>query len=225
MADYIDIYCERTAQGVLNEPLNALTNIAFFVAAVMAFRLMWRKTKDDGGGLDMCVLLMIIVLCAIGAGSFLFHTLATGWAQLADTTPILLFQIMFLSVYARRVIGFRGPMTIFLVGLFFAFAMAFGLMPQDWMNGSMGYAPALLFLSGLGVYHAATDKTDRFGLLLASTVFLVSLMFRTSDQAVCWILPTGVHFFWHILNAVVLYLCLRVLIVNRTQPVATTDPL
>lgn len=26
---YVDLYCERTAPGVWNEPLNALSNLAF----------------------------------------------------------------------------------------------------------------------------------------------------------------------------------------------------
>ena len=29
----IDAYCERVAQGLFGEPLNALSNLAFFVAA------------------------------------------------------------------------------------------------------------------------------------------------------------------------------------------------
>jgi hypothetical protein len=34
----IDLYCERTAPGLLNEPLNAISNLAFFAAAIVAAR-------------------------------------------------------------------------------------------------------------------------------------------------------------------------------------------
>jgi len=40
-------------------------------------------------------------------------------------------------------------------------------------------------------------------------LFLASLGFRTIDQAVCEWTPVGTHFMWHILNAAVLYLCVR----------------
>lgn len=43
MNDFIDIYCERTAQGFWNEPLNALTNAAFLIAAYCAYRLARRE--------------------------------------------------------------------------------------------------------------------------------------------------------------------------------------
>lgn len=36
--DYIDIYCERLAPGLLAEPLNALSNISFLIAALAIWR-------------------------------------------------------------------------------------------------------------------------------------------------------------------------------------------
>ena len=33
---YIDIYCERTAPGFWDEPLNAVSNAAFLIAAIAA---------------------------------------------------------------------------------------------------------------------------------------------------------------------------------------------
>lgn len=35
----IDLYCERTAVGFWNEPINALSNIAFVVVAVLAWQI------------------------------------------------------------------------------------------------------------------------------------------------------------------------------------------
>lgn len=72
----IDGYCERTGPEFWSEPVNALTNAAFLVAAFV----MWRRT---GGRLPLANL-MILLLALIGVGSFLFHTFATTWAALAD---------------------------------------------------------------------------------------------------------------------------------------------
>ena len=44
---------------------------------------------------------------------------------------------------------------------------------------------------------------------LASIILFVSLIFRTADQILCPVLPVGTHFFWHILNGLVLALYLE----------------
>ena len=49
---------------------------------------------------------------------------------------------------------------------------------------------------------------DLPGLIAAAAVFLVSLTFRTIDLMVCACLPSGTHWAWHGLNAVVLFLAL-----------------
>jgi hypothetical protein len=46
-------------------------------------------------------------------------------------------------------------------------------------------------------------------------VFAISLAFRTADSALCPAFPLGIHFIWHVLNAVVLYLLLHTAIVAR----------
>ncbi len=56
----IDGYCERIDPGYWAEPVNALTNVAFVLAAA----LMWRRTAGLPLGRALCV-----VLAAIGVGS------------------------------------------------------------------------------------------------------------------------------------------------------------
>lgn len=219
MDDYIDIYCERIDYGFWAEPINAITNAAFLMAAALAAHQA-RKFKV----LDAPIVGMILILTAIGIGSFLFHTLATPWAMLADTTPILLFQIGFLGLYAVWVMKYRFIGTGILLGLFFVLIAGFGGL-QSWMssafgfalNGSLGYIPALLFLIGLGIYHRLHFKFEEYKLLIAAGVFAVSLTFRSVDNLICPYMWIGTHFVWHCLNAIVLYLCLRVLIANRAR--------
>jgi hypothetical protein len=45
-------------------------------------------------------------------------------------------------------------------------------------------------------------------------VFLVSLTFRTVDNAVCSALPFGTHVVWHTLNGVLLTILLRAAIAD-----------
>ena len=99
---YIDIYCERLEPGLWAEPLNAVSNSAFLIAAlIVALGL------RGPGNLEARVLTAI--LAAIGVGSFLFHTFATRWAAMADVLPIAAFVLYFLYLVNRHLLNFGAP--------------------------------------------------------------------------------------------------------------------
>ena len=204
--DKVDIYCERVTDAFWAEPVNALTNLAFLVTAWALWRLRPRSAPPEPT-------LLIATTALIGVGSFLFHTLATRWAEIADVLPILLFQLLFLWTYIRRRIGWGPAVAVGLVIAYLAFAVgvARALPP---MNGSQSYVAALLVLLALGAHHAATASARRYALLAAGAIFALSLTFRTIDQAVCAEFPLGTHFLWHLLNALVLFLAARPLILQ-----------
>jgi len=222
MHEFIDIYCERTGPELWAEPLNALSNAAFFVAFFFALQLARRKNV-----LDLTHGLLLALLLAIGVGSTLFHTLAVRWAMLADVIPILLFQLVFIPAYARRVIGWGAGRATALTGLFLLLSIGSGFFPAHWLNGSLSYLPALLFLYGLGIYHYRAGKAAPVALIAAAGIFTASIAFRSADMALCELLPIGVHYFWHILNGIVLYLALRALFLagaRRTDRAAVEIP-
>lgn len=196
MDSYIDIYCERMEPGLWAEPINAATNFAFILAAGLAYK----SVRGDAGGRFLAG-----VIAAIGVGSFLFHTFATTWAMLADVVPILIYQISYLLLYARRVMGRSWPVTGGMLAGFLILVFAFGTLPQSWMNGSLGYMPALIVLTALGAWHIRHAEKERVTLLAAAAVFILSLTLRTMDDALCTAIPMGTHFLWHCFNAVVLY--------------------
>jgi hypothetical protein len=82
----IDLYCERAGPGLFAGPVNALTNIAFWIAAWAAWSLA-RRERVTGTSTSLLTALIVI----IGVGSTLFHTFATGWARFLDEFPILVF--------------------------------------------------------------------------------------------------------------------------------------
>jgi hypothetical protein len=91
-----------------------------------------------------------------------------------------------------------------LVGYFLA-ALASRQYPYM-LNGSVMYLPALLVLFVIASYHYLANKPRRRLPLIACGAFLLSLTFRTIDNAVCPVWPTGTHFLWHVLNAITLYI-------------------
>jgi hypothetical protein len=93
----IDLYCERLTPSFWAEPVNAVSNLAFLLAAIAAFDL-WRRA---GKG-DRAILALIAVIAAVGFGSFAFHTLATRGAMWLDVIPIGLFIYGYFLLAMRR---------------------------------------------------------------------------------------------------------------------------
>tara|TARA_R110001592_G_scaffold3525_28_gene20167 strand:+ start:7468 stop:8103 length:636 start_codon:yes stop_codon:yes gene_type:complete len=209
MNDYIDIYCERLHPGLWAEPLNAATNAAFIVAALCAY-ILARQEKAT----DVRALTLIGLMCVIGVGSTLFHTFATALTQLSDVLPILFYQIAFIWFYALYVMRLAPLKTAGLFVVFIVLTVLSEMAPSYILNGSLSYAPSILFLLGFGVWHAKTGQRDRYVLILAAGVFALSLMFRSIDMAVCPHFEIGTHYIWHILNGCVLYLATRGYIKN-----------
>lgn len=205
----IDLYCERTDPGLLAEPFNVVTNIAFFIAAWGGWRLGRRLNVLSSG-----FWLLIALLAAIGIGSALFHTFATDWAMRLDVVPILLFQLGYLWLYACRVARLRAGAALGSVTILYASAHLAEQFP-DVLNGSLAYMPGLALLVVLGLYHFRRQKAGRSLLLAAAGLFTLALFLRTIDNAVCALFPIGTHFLWHLLNGVVLYLTLRALSLDR----------
>ena len=105
----IDGYCERTGPEFWSEPVNAISNIAFILAALLCLTLAMRLRRLDGP-----VIWLDGVLFAIGIGSFLFHTFATAWAAAMDTGPILLFILSYFTVAMNRYVGLGWGRAILL---------------------------------------------------------------------------------------------------------------
>lgn len=211
----IDLYCERIGPGVWAEPLNALTNLAFLVAALAA----WLQARRlNAATLDIGLLSGLIT--AIGVGSGLFHTFATAWAFAADVTPILLYQVAYLWIYCRRVIRLPPGHVLAVIALFLMAGLV-TLPFRGLLSGSLSYIPALLLLLALGAYHYTSTDRGPTLLLWAAAILLASLTFRTLDPVVCAQVPIGTHFLWHLLNGLLLYLTVYALLVHSRWRHAT----
>jgi hypothetical protein len=197
----IDAYCERLDPTFWAEPVNAVTNAAFLLAAAYGFVLAVR-------GRDGWVGLLAAVAAAVGIGSFLFHTVATRWAAMADVIPIGLFIALGFALVMRRAAG----LSVLGAGLatlaFLALSPVVAMAGAPFMGSSSAYLPALLALVSVGRGLVAADVPAGRPLLAASAVFAVSLAFRMADIPLCGSIAVGTHFGWHLLNGAVLALVL-----------------
>ncbi len=208
----LDNYCERVGPEFWSEPLNAMTNAAFLIAALAAFLIWRRKTPNDPAGFGL-----IVVLAAIGIGSFLFHTFATRWASLADVIPIAIFIHFYLFLALNRFLQLQWWAALGIVIAFFAVTPFAGQAIAPLVGSSAGYVPALLAIFVVGILFVPKNQKLGLQVLLTGLVFLASLTFRTMDEPLCAHLAFGTHFLWHVLNGVVLFLLIRVLILQRAR--------
>ncbi|HJP39589.1 MAG: ceramidase domain-containing protein [Gammaproteobacteria bacterium] len=196
----IDNYCERVDASFWSEPVNALTNLSFIVAGLVAISLL---RKNRASPMYLWVLAGLMIL--IGIGSFLFHTFATPLTALADGLPIYAFQLMFLWCFPRFVLRINYWQVCGVIGLFLVTMVVSSRIPVE-LNGSENYVPAVLMLGIFAVFAARRALIGTRWLVVAAVVFAVSLTARTVDEWWCVSWPLGTHFIWHILNGIVVYL-------------------
>ena len=195
----IDSYCERLSPAYWAEPVNAVTNAAFLIAAF----IMWRRLKGQEAPLAY---LLVFILAGIGIGSYLFHTHARVWAAIADTVPILLYILVYIFAVNRDIWGLRPRGALVLTLLFFPYAALtvpmFQLIPG--IGSSAGYAPVpLLILIYAALLRRRAPDIAR-GLVIGATILIASITFRALDMPICGQFPLGTHFMWHVLNAIML---------------------
>lgn len=208
----IDVYCERVGTEFWEEPINAITNIAFVIAVLVGVREAKRRGVFGG---------WIAVLCAlafcIGIGSFLFHTFAQRWASIADVIPILTFILAYLLAASRYLFGLRWSLAIPASIIAFGLALLARkgmllLATKEQLNGSEGYAPALALLLGSAILLYLKKHPAARWIAAASGVFIISMIARSVDMALCPTFPTGTHFLWHGLNGLMIGLLLLAII-------------
>jgi len=195
----VDAYCERTDASYWSEPVNAVTNAAFLIAAFV----MWRRCR--GAHLPLARV-MIVLLAAIGVGSYLFHTFAMVWAAVLDMAPIALFILTY--VFAAN-LHFWNLSWIYAIGataLFFPYnfmaTLAFNQLPLFAISAQYWPVPVLIALYAFALRRRA-NRTSR-GLAVGAGILVVSLVARSADEILCDAFPLGTHFLWHLLNALML---------------------
>ncbi|TJZ86275.1 ceramidase domain-containing protein [Paracoccus hibiscisoli] len=195
----VDAYCERTGPDYWSEPINALTNLAFLLAAV----LIWRRLQGPGLAMGR---LMAGVLFVIGIGSWLFHTHANPLTSLMDVVPIVAFILLYVFAATRDYFGARPWVAAVVTAGFIPYAaLTVPLFQQvPGLGSSASYAPVPLLIGVYALLLRRRLPQVARGLAIGAGLLVVSLTFRTLDEASCAVLPIGTHFMWHILNAIML---------------------
>jgi hypothetical protein len=201
---YIDNYCERLLPGFWDEPLNAISNLAFWLAARVVWRCWQRKSPNRAASSGTDIQSLLVMMLLIGAGSFAFHTLAVRWAGALDVLFIALYLHFYLAVYLHRALGWRWCFAWLGVPLFFLASRALSWVWVQMPGAAAGYLSAWTVLLVLCAHSAWCKLPSTRTLVAAAVCFATSLSLRQLDMPLCSDWRWGTHFAWHVLNAVTL---------------------
>lgn len=205
----VDLYCERLGPAFWAEPVNALSNLSFIIAAGLLARELATMDREHRPT-DLTLLVALIGL--VGIGSFIFHTTARVGTSVLDVGFIALYVLTWLQRFVVRIGRGSNTQAWLVVAAFVAGdRLLAALVPADFANGSVLYLPTLLALGGCALWSRHGAPVVARPLFQAAGLFLLSLTLRSIDQTVCTRFPIGTHFAWHLLNGLLLYRTTRVL--------------
>jgi len=215
----IGFYCGRRGTGFFDEPQNSFSNIAFLIGALFAYRLC-RGTGVN----DRFIHFLMLMLGAIGIGSFTFHSYPTPETLYVDLVPIQLYVVAVLAYVLTRVLRCTWAAAILV-------AIAFTLIRQAWIHltppamlgGGSTHVPALVALMLLVVILARRRLPMWRHLIAAAACYSAALLARSLDIPLCNSFPLGLHWAWHLLTALAATLVL-VGVVRHGQQVMPICP-
>ncbi len=197
-------YCERVGNSLLSEPINLFSNLAFFIAALLAYRLI---VKFKLGTAYKVIALIILV---IGIGSSAWHSVRTPFAHAMDFLPIFAFFLLYLYQLVKRLTTNKYLPALVTLG-FLGLQIAMSIMFPTVLNGSVRHVVNLFLLSGVIYIVNAQNKIKDY-LVWMFVCYLVAVICRTLDNTVCSYFPIGTHFLWHILTASTVYFAFKSLV-------------
>jgi hypothetical protein len=193
----IDGYCERIDASFWSEPLNAVTNVVFLMAAIWVLRREELNNKARA---------LAFLLGMIGIASFLFHSVATAWAGALDVLFILLFTLLYIFVATEDFLGLpRRSALVVTLGYFpFSVVVDWLTLPLSFLGSTRIYIPILILIT---LYSLILYKKFPYlsrGLAMGALLMTISMFARSVDLPLCETIPTGTHFLWHVINAIML---------------------
>lgn len=193
----VDGYCERLGAGLWAEPFNAVTNLAFLIAAAV---MAWRCRGQPRGQV------LAAMLALIGIGSGLFHTFANRLTGAMDDAAIIGFILPYLYAANRDFLGLPRIWALVATAAFLPYAaLTVPLWLQITVLGSSAvYMPVPVLILAYALILGRSAPATARGLLIGVTLLMVSLAARMLDAPLCAQWPRGTHFLWHVLNALML---------------------
>lgn len=209
---YLNLYsslpdhCEKS-WGLISEPIDTISNIAFFISAYFIYALFKRNNIKD----DYLQILLILVLL-IGTGSTIYHAFRNPFTLIADQLPIYVFVVYSIYLFVKYVT--QNKILQYLVPVLLVIFQFISLanIPLFIFNMPTRHAVNLFFIAALSIWSYRKLGNLTLGIVPVLFTYALGIFSRAFDLIVCPINGFGTHFFWHISVAFAAYFTARFLV-------------
>lgn len=195
--------CELIKNLFRGQPVNLLTNVAFFITAFALFRL-FRKYHVR----NFSFWLMLLLLILLGIGSALNHSVPNNLTLFLDGFPVLALFFVGLVVLFRHLLGGGNTKSVVFAGLVILAQFPISLLLETPLKPSIFLYIINLLSFGLLILFTILKLGFKNiqKLLLSFVLFGLAVTSLILDETQCPHLPFfGTHFIWHIFTAGAIY--------------------
>ena len=196
----LPIYCESSS-GFFQEPLNAITNLAFLIAAFFIYKKI-RKNKIKKPEYYFALFFVI----SLGLSSFFWHSYGNNLSFGLDFFLAGLFVLTAGFILVNNVIKNRFLTGSIILSFAFVGWILSSFLPS--FNAINYYLAGAILLIILLIWMRIKLGKSINKFLIVILILGFSLVLRSIDLAVCNFFPVGTHFLWHLLNALAIYLAI-----------------
>lgn len=205
------VYCEGASWFFLEQPLNVLSHIVFFICAAM----IWLDDRGRGGSLSL--LAGLLAIC--GLTGMAWHASEVQMALAFDIVAQIALIGALVAVLTRQILGWT-PLNSVIVAVIMVLLVFLGRdlgLPFLLQNGG-ALLPLMIFLVLLGFNRIQAGHQRPAKYLIASAYSLfIALIFHSLDWVVCTEFPLGTHWIWQIAVALSAYLAVKAAQRNREE--------
>lgn len=191
-------YCETLITGTNSfpiEPVNTLTSLIPLILGVIALIWLYKQRRHS-----YLLYGIALFLALTGLGSTLWHGLRTPLSLSLDVFPGLITFMLIVWTWPYLLGGrIWSYLTIF--GIFVGIFIFARLLPQVESNGPPMAVFLVVAVGGLILTYLTYKKRGRKLALHGLSVIVLAALaasVRSTDLLTCDIIPTGIHFLWHV---------------------------
>lgn len=188
-------YCERVGNSIFSEPINLLSNLAFFITVILLYKE-YKNIKK----VNFEYWFILITFLVVGIGSSLWHSLRSPLGFTLDSVPILIFLLsLFFVILKELTTDYKKAiiLTTFFLSLQFILSYLF----SNFLNGSVLHVTSGVIFFSIIIWIRKKYSRILKNIVIGLLLYILAIIFRSIDNLVCPYFPLGTHFMWHILNA------------------------
>ncbi len=195
----VEMNCENSIYFI-SEPFAAISNLGFFISAYLLFKSF--KAKNT---LKPVFVLLIILTSLVGISSLIYHTYNSSFTALLDIFCIYLYGIYSIFLILQKLFK-KIAYSLFFVLVFISTQLgAFIIFPSHPFGLPTHHLVNVVFLILIILLTLRRYEFLKVNLLLIISFYILALVSRYFDNALCAINGVGTHPFWHLFIAASMY--------------------